>query len=84
MAIVAAKLKEMIKTRIYNSLKKNFAADGKNNKAADASWKKQAEAIAEIAEDICLFLQTDVQVAPGIPTAGSPAAHVTTAPGKLI
>ena len=83
-----AKLKAAIKTRVYNALKKSNSGNAKSNPQADKTWHTQAEAISEIAEDICQFLLTDVQVAPGIPvtTAGSPAAQAgaTTSPGKLL
>jgi hypothetical protein len=88
MPIVAAKLKAELELRVYNGLKQAFAADGKDNAEADASWQKTAKAISGIAEDICNMLLLEVQVAPGIAvtTAGSPAAQAgsTVAPGKLL
>lgn len=84
MAMVAEKLRKAIETRIYNGLKKEFAKEAKDNPEADEAWKRQAKVIADIALDIVAFLQTDVQVAPGIPTAGSPASQSTVAPGKLM
>jgi hypothetical protein len=84
MPMVAAKLQSAIETRIYNALSKEFEEEGKKNKEAKKAWKRQAKVISEIALDIVDFLMMDVQVAPGIPTAGSPAAQATTAPGKLM
>ncbi len=90
MPIVAPKLQAAMQIRIYNALKKNFAADGATNKEADANWQKQAAAISEIAIDICNMLLIDAQVAPGIASSGTgggvpgPVATVTVAPGKLI
>lgn len=90
MPIVAAKLKKEMELRIYNALKKNFAADGATNKEADASWQKTAAAVSEIAVDICNMLLTEASVAPGIASSGTgggvpgPVATVTVSPGKLI
>ena len=88
MPIVAPKLQAAMQIRIYNALKKNFAADGATNKEADANWQKQAAAISEIAIDICNMLLTEASVAPGqaVTTAGSPTAQAgsTVSPGKLI
>jgi hypothetical protein len=87
--MVAEKLRAAIETRIFNNLKKEFAAEGKGNeKEAEKSWKRQAAALADIALDIVQFLQSDVQVAAGISvtTAGSPSAQsgATSSPGKLV
>jgi hypothetical protein len=83
-----AKLKAAIKTRVYNALKKANAANGKSNPEADKTWMTQAEAISEIAQDICQFLLSDVSVAPNIPVVvvGSPSTQSgsTTSPGKLL
>jgi hypothetical protein len=88
MPMVDAKLQQALETRILNGFKAEFADMAKDNPDAEKFWKKQAKVIAAIAIDLVLFLQTDAQVAPGIPvvTAGSPAAQsgATTSPGKLM
>jgi hypothetical protein len=84
MVMVPEKLKDAIETRIYNALAKEFAEEGKTNKEAKKAWKRQAKVMSEIALDIVDFLMNDVQVAAGIPTAGSAAAQSTVAPGKLM
>lgn len=81
MALVGPKLKKDIESAIMAALKTQFAKEG----GADPdSHKKLAAAIAEgVAITIVKALQTEAEVLPGIPTAGSPAAQVTTAPGKI-
>lgn len=87
MAMNAASLKSKMKETIYNGLKAQFggeAAKGQNyTPEADAMWEKMAESISGIAADIVMEIVTNAQVNPGIPTAGSPVAQVTVAPGKI-
>ena len=84
----AAALKAKMKLTIYNGLKAGFssaAAQGTNyTPVADAQWMIMAEAISGIALDIVLEITTKATVLPGIPTAGSPVAQVTVAPGKIL
>lgn len=87
MAMNPAALKAKMKLTIYNGLKAQFGAavgQGANyTPVADAQWMAMAESISGIAADIVLEIQTNAQVLPGIPTAGSPAAQVTVAPGQI-
>lgn len=88
MAMDPAGLKSKMKNSIYNGLKSQFgpvAGQGKEySPIADAHWQKMAEAISEIATDIVMEITQNSQVLPGIPTAGGPAAQVTTGPGKIV
>jgi len=90
MPLVGAKLKNKMKETLEKSLKEKFAKDAKDNDKATEMWTKMADAISEIAVDIVTAIQQDAEVAPGIqilvnpgiPTAGSAAAQVTTGPGN--
>lgn len=81
MALVAPKIQKEMEAAIYAALQVNFAKEA----AADpSSYQKQAAAIAKgVATVLIKALQTEAQVLPGIATAGSPVAQVTTAPGKI-
>ena len=87
MPMQPAALKAKMKMTIYNGLKAQFGgAAGQGQQyapIADEQWQKMAEAISGIAADIVMEIVTNAQVLPGIPTAGSPAAQVTVAPGKI-
>ena len=80
-------LQAQMELRIYAGLKKEFSsAAGKGapyTPIADEHWMKLAKAISGIAADIVLEIVKNAEVTPGIPTAGSPAAQVTVAPGKI-
>jgi hypothetical protein len=82
-----AGLKSKMKERIYNGLKAQFSASAAQGEGytpiADAQWEKISEAISGIAIDIVTEITQNAQVLPGIPTAGSPVAQVTVAPGKI-
>jgi tRNA A37 threonylcarbamoyltransferase TsaD len=88
MAMQPSALKSKMKETIYNGLKAQFgssASKGKNyNPVADEQWQKLAEAISGIAADIIMEIVQNAQVLPGIPTAGSPAAQTSVAPGKIM
>lgn len=87
MAMQPAALKAKMKTTIYNGLKKEFgsaAAKGQSyTPISDEQWQKMAEAISGIALDIVMEIMMNAEVTAGIPTAGSPAAQTTVAPGKI-
>jgi hypothetical protein len=82
-----AGLKSKMKERIYNGLKAEFGSSAGEGEAyspiADAQWQKMANAISGIAADIVMEITTNAMVNPGIPTAGSPVAQVTVAPGTI-
>ena len=80
MPLVGPALKAKFKDSIMAGLKKEFGGTGDH----EPSWEKIASAISEIAVDIVDAMHNDAQVAPGIPTAGSPAAQVTVGPGKIL
>ncbi len=81
-------LKAKLKSRIYNGLKAQFNPEtspaNNYNPEADAMWEKMAEAISGIATDIVMEIVQNAEVAPGIPTVGSPVNQTTVAPGKII
>ena len=83
----AARLKAKMEDRIYNGLKAEFssiASEGKDYlPIADAQWHRIADAISGIAIDIVNEITANAQVDAGIPTAGSPVAQATVAPGKI-
>lgn len=87
MAMQPAALKAKMKMTIYNGLKAQFSsATGKGQAytpIADENWEKLAEAISGIALDIVMEILMNAEVTAGIPTAGSPAAQTTVAPGKI-
>lgn len=87
MPMQPAALKSKMKETIYNGLKAQFSSSAGQGQAyspiADEQWMKMAEAISGIAADIVMEIVQNAQVLPGIPTAGSPAAQVTVAPGKI-
>ena len=81
MPLVEAKIKKELETAIIGALTKEFAKEG----GADmSSHKRIAAAVAAgVAKILVQTLQVDAEVMPGIPTAGSPAAQVSVAPGKI-
>lgn len=81
MPLIAGKIKKDIEAAVLAALTSEFS---KEASADPKSHQKLAKAISAIADVIVLALTVDAQVAPGIPTAGSPAAQVTTGPGKII
>jgi hypothetical protein len=87
MAMNPEALKAKMKERIYNGLKAQFGGDASKGTnytpEADAMWQKMAESISGIAADIILEITQNAQVMPGIPTAGSPVAQASVAPGKI-
>lgn len=83
--MVAKNLEAALMATILSEFNKEFGDETKINKQAAAKHKKMADALARaISKEIVQFLQTQVQVASGIPTAGTASAQVTTANGKLI
>ena len=57
----------------------------KLGKLANLQSDKQLKALCDgLAKAICDHIPTAAQVAPGIPTAGSPVAQATTAPGTIM
>lgn len=87
MPMQPAALKAKLKATIHDGLKAQFGGDASKGAdymaIADAQWEKMAEAISGIALDIVMEITTNAMVLPGIPTAGSPAAQVTVAPGQI-
>ena len=78
MPLVAPAIQLKLELEIVNALTSSFAGGDA------ASHKKLAKAIAAaVAKVIVEELTTNALVLPGIPTAGSPAAQVTVAPGKI-
>ncbi len=84
MAMIPATISKIVETKVYAALEKEFAAEGKVNKEAKKSWKRQAKVAGIIAKAIIEEIKKTGQVASGIPTAGSPASQMTTLPGKII
>lgn len=83
--MVAKTLEAALMATILSELDSAFSEEGKVNKKSSENHKKMADALAKaISKEVVKFLQTQVQVAPGIPSAGNAAAMVTTAPGKLV
>lgn len=83
MGLSSSGMKSKFKKRIYNGLKREFsgaAAKGAGfPDVADEFWEKLASAVADIAEDLVDELQSNAQVAPGIPLGPG----VTGGPGKI-
>lgn len=82
-----AALKSKMKETIYNGLKAQFSSSAGQGQdytsVADQQWEKMATAISGIAVDIIMEITMNATVTPGIPTAGSPVAQTTVAPGKI-
>lgn len=83
MPIIEPKIALALEAALISEMSSAFAdpaapADQSN------SHKKMAGAIAKaVAKVLAETLLSDAKVMPGIPTAGSPAAQVTTGPGSL-
>ena len=84
MPLVGEILKKKMEARLVAALAREMKEEIASNPQAAASHKKLAAAISDIALDIVMEILTNAQVAAGIPTAGSPSAQVTTAPGKIL
>ena len=81
MPMLPNKLKSDIEAILVSALTRELSEEAG---ADPSSHKKLAAAISDIAIPIVQMLLLDATVAPGIPTAGSPAAQVTVGPGKLL
>lgn len=81
MALVVPKITKELEAAILSALLAEYATEA----AADPkSHKKLAAAVAKgVAQVLIKALQTEAEVMPGIPTAGSPAAQTSVAPGKI-
>lgn len=81
MPLIAAKIKKEMEAAIMSALMSEFAKEGG---ADPSSHKKIAAGVAAgVSEVLVKALLTEAQVLPGIPTAGSPAAQTSVAPGKI-
>ena len=81
MALVAASIQKQMESAIMSAFMANFP---EGTSADPESHQKMASAIAQgVCTVLITAIQTQAQVLPGIPTAGSPAAQVTTAPGVI-
>jgi hypothetical protein len=84
MPIIEPKIAKPLEAKLISELTKAFTAPGAPPDITD-SHKKMAGAIAKaVASVLASTLLQDAQVAPGIPTLGSPTAQATSAAGKLI
>lgn len=82
MPIVEPKIAKTLEAAIIKEMKAAYPS-GPDDQAD--SHKKLAGALAKaIAKILADTLLKDAQIAAGIPTAGSPSAQVTVAPGKII
>lgn len=81
MALAIPKIQKEMEAAITSALKTQFAKEGE----ADASsHQKMAAAVAQgVTQVLIKALQTEAEVLPGIPTAGSPAAQTSVGPGKI-
>ena len=84
MPLSKSKLKQEMKQRIYNGLKREFSAEVAKGQGfppiADGFWLKLADAISDAAFDIVQDIQSDAEVQPGIPTP----TGATTGTGKIL
>lgn len=82
MPLIEPKIKKELQDEIIKELK--ALSKGADKKTVSASHKKLATAIAAaVAKVIVGAITKDAMIGPGIPTAGSPAAQATVAPGKI-
>jgi primase-polymerase (primpol)-like protein len=84
MPLVIPKIKKQVEAAVMAAYQREFGDFATTSKSARSSWKKNAKIAADIAEVIIKAITTDAEVAPGIPTAGGPAAQATSAPGKIV
>ena len=83
MPLIPAAIQVKLSAEIQSELTKAFGA-GADAASGPDSHKKMADAIAAaVAKVIVAELQTNAQVLPGIPTAGSPSAQTSVGPGKI-
>ena len=83
MALSPSGLKSNMSTRIFNSLKREFAdveSTPGYSAIADAQWQKIANALSDVAMDIVTEITSNGEVNPGIPVTGG---NATTAPGTI-
>lgn len=81
MALVAPALKQKLEQAILAGLQREFAKEA----AVDpTTYKRMAAAISDIATVLVTAITTEAEVLPGIGTAGSPPAHTSVTPGKIL
>lgn len=81
MPLVAAIIQKEMESSIMSALSAEFA----NEASADvSSHKRIASAVAKgVTTTLIKALQTQAQVLPGIPTAGSPASQISVGSGTI-
>ncbi len=88
MPLVGPAIKQQAEAQLLTAFAREFKDVYAANPGAAADHKKMAAAISDIILTIVTAIQTQAQVAPGIPvaTAGSPAAQTgaTVAPGMIL
>lgn len=81
MPLVAKSLESKIYAEIKASLAKHFKSGSPQAEAQDKFALAIAEAVAKV---VVAEIQSSAMVLPGIPTAGSPPAHTSVGPGKIL
>ena len=84
MPLVVPAIKQIVKAKVIAAYQREFGSLQGNNPEAAASWQKQANIAADIAEAIIEAILTQATVAPGIPVVTATGAGATTAPGKIL
>jgi hypothetical protein len=84
MALVIPTVKELVKAKVLAAYQREFGSLQGDNPDAAASWQKQANIAADIAEAIVSVILTQATVAPGIPVSTPNGPGATSAPGKIV
>lgn len=84
MPMVPALVKKMVEAKVLAALQQEFADVQSSDPGVVQSWQKQAKIAAVIAETLVEVIQTQAEVAPGVPVATSGGPGATTGPGKIL
>jgi hypothetical protein len=84
MAMVPTVIGKLVEAAVIAELTSQFGEIQATNETVMAQWVKQAKVHGAAAEALIKAILAMGQVAPGIATAGGPAAQVSVSPGKII
>lgn len=84
MPMIPALIKKTVEAKVFAALQQEFADSQSSDPGVVQSWQKQAKVASVIAEALVEVLQTQAEIAPGIPVATSGGPGATTGPGKIL
>jgi hypothetical protein len=82
--MIPALIKKTVEAKVFAALQQEFADSQSSDPGVVQSWQKQAKVASVIAEALVEVLQTQAEIAPGIPVATSGGPGATTGPGKIL